>query len=348
MQMKHDLTGYTASDIISTIAAQLEANVQKNCMETSIQVSKRFGKGTIRGFDFMNGIHLVLFDIKVKTDWTLNFESNKPPSIIFKSNVKAGVWHSFDDGFISYQLNSQQCSITANTSGAQEVFCLAANNPILFCMVMIDRKKYLKKIECYVDHLPLKLEEMYNDIEAKQAFFYEGNYSLSITDIVQDIVQDTNKGIARATFMEGKALQIVSKFMRLYSDDLLPSSKQRIVRQYDIDKIVEAKNILIKQLTDPPIITELAKQIGMNQDKLKRGFKQVFDKTIRNFIIEERLANARLMLLQSEKQIGEIAYEIGYSNKSYFSRIFKKKYGVLPKDYTQYIADKINKITLNS
>lgn len=343
--MKYDLIYYAASAIVNGIAAQLEVDVEKDCMETSIKISERHGRGTIRGFDFMNGIHLVLFDMKVKEDWIISFEANEPSPIIFKSNIKEGIWHSFNDGYISYLLNSQQCSLTANVSGSKEVFSLGANKPVLFCMVMINRKEYLKKIDCYIGHLPDKLEEMYSDIGAKQAFFYEGNYSLAIADLVQEIFQDTNKDIARVTFMEGKALQIISKFIRLYSDDLLPNSKQRILRQYDIDKIVEAKNILTKQLKDPPVITELAKKIGMNQDKLKRGFKQVFDKTIRNFIIEERLANARLMLLQSEKQVGEIAYEIGYTNKSYFSRIFKKKYGVLPKDYTEYITHKINSLT---
>jgi len=345
--MKHNLTAYTANDIISKIAEQLEVNVERDCMEISVRIPEKLGKGTISGFDFRTGIHLILFDIKAKTDWILNFETDKPPPIIFKSNIKAGIRHSFNSGYIFYKLNPQQCSITANISKAKEVFSCAANTHLLFCMVMIDRKKYLEKIECYIDNLPPKLQEMYGDVKAKQAFFYEGNYSLAIADIVEEISQDTNKDIARATFMEGKALQMISKFVRLYNDDLLPGSKQRVLRQFDINKIVEAKDILTKQLSDPPVITELAKQIGINQDKLKRGFKQIFDKTIRNFIIEERLAIARIMLLQSEKQIGEIAYAIGYSNKSYFSRIFKKKYGVLPKDYAQHITDKINILNEN-
>jgi len=345
--MKHNLTTYTANDIINKIAEQLQVDVLRECMEISIRMPEKLGKGTISGFDFRTGIHLVLFDIKAKTDWILNFETDKPPPVIFKSNIKAGIWHSFNNDYIFYKLNPQQCSITANTSKAKEMFSFAANTHLLFCMVMIDREEYFEKIECYIKSLPSKLQEMYSDVKAKQAFFYEGNYSLGIADIVHEIAQDTNKDIARATFMEGKALQMVSKFVRLYSDDLLPGSKQRVLRQLDIDKIVEAKDILTKQLSDPPVITELAKQIGINQDKLKRGFKQIFDRTIRNFIIEERLSIARIMLLQSEKQIGEIAYAIGYSNKSYFSRIFKKKYGVLPKDYAQHITDKINVLNEN-
>ncbi|NND88827.1 MAG: helix-turn-helix transcriptional regulator, partial [Flavobacteriaceae bacterium] len=68
-----------------------------------------------------------------------------------------------------------------------------------------------------------------------------------------------------------------------------------------------------------------------NVNKLQEGFKYVYNLTVNKYMQHVKLEAAKEMLLLSEKNISEIVTSIGLNNRSYFSKIFKEKYGVSPK-----------------
>ncbi len=80
----------------------------------------------------------------------------------------------------------------------------------------------------------------------------------------------------------------------------------------------------------PPTIPELALQVGMNSAKLQRDFKQVFGTTIGQFLVQQRMACARELLLAKDIDVTQAALAVGYSNVSYFIRCYKKAFGITP------------------
>lgn len=113
------------------------------------------------------------------------------------------------------------------------------------------------------------------------------------------------------------------------------------LRKLDLEKIQRARNILVRDLKNPPTIEELAMKAGINRQKLKKGFKLIYEATINKYLRNERLEQASLLLL-TDKTVKEAAEQVGYMNKSYFAKIFKEKYGVLPREYVKSIHLKIN------
>lgn len=82
-------------------------------------------------------------------------------------------------------------------------------------------------------------------------------------------------------------------------------------------------------------ITYIAEKFGVTDNYLGRKFKEVTGKTIANVITEKRLTEASRLLIETDKNVKDIMYEVGYSNSSYFSAVFKKWYGVTPIQYRQ-------------
>jgi AraC family transcriptional regulator of arabinose operon len=70
---------------------------------------------------------------------------------------------------------------------------------------------------------------------------------------------------------------------------------------------------------------------GMSQ--FVRCFKNTTGKTPTKYRIDSKIAKAKEMLLSSSLPMNQIAALCGYSDPLYFSRIFKKKVGVPPKEY---------------
>ena len=82
-----------------------------------------------------------------------------------------------------------------------------------------------------------------------------------------------------------------------------------------------------------PGITELAKEYAVSASKLSRDFRQAYGVSIHACVIEARLEEAARLLASGTMNVGEVAERVGYVKHSQFSEAFRKRYGVLPKDY---------------
>ena len=66
---------------------------------------------------------------------------------------------------------------------------------------------------------------------------------------------------------------------------------------------------------------------------LSKLFKEEKGETFINYISDKRLEKSRQLLAQTELSIKEITASVGYNDQNYYSRIFKSKYGISPKEY---------------
>jgi PAS domain S-box-containing protein len=84
-------------------------------------------------------------------------------------------------------------------------------------------------------------------------------------------------------------------------------------------------------------ISKLAQLSGISVVQLERNFKKLFQITPQQYIAKVRL-EAALGLLQTQRPIGEIALECGFTDHSAFSRQFKKAVGLTPRQYVELKA----------
>ena len=75
---------------------------------------------------------------------------------------------------------------------------------------------------------------------------------------------------------------------------------------------------------------ELAHYTGRSLSTFKRDFKKVSDLTPEKWIVQRRLEAAYQLLPQESRKVQDVMLEVGFDNFSFFSRIFKEKYGVPP------------------
>lgn|GEM_PF-5604669 len=158
------------------------------------------------------------------------------------------------------------------------------------------------------------------------------NISASSQLAIQQILHNLHLQTMRRLYLESKCMELLSLHIHehvLRSNTMTPHFS---LFKNDYQKILEAREILLQQMDSPPSIRELAKLVGLNDYKLKIGFKEMFGSTIYGLLRDKRLEKARF-LIENEKEnmnVSEVAYAIGYSNPSHFAFAFKKKYGVNP------------------
>lgn len=135
-------------------------------------------------------------------------------------------------------------------------------------------------------------------------------------------------GLSRLHFEAYQLELFVLASARFASPDTAGAST---LSRQDKDKLHHAREILTAQLHNPPSLHELSLETGLNEFKLKKGFKALFGAPVMAFVHEERMTRARIAIFSGEKTISEIAYELGYAHPQHFHRAFKKHFGQTPK-----------------
>ena len=150
---------------------------------------------------------------------------------------------------------------------------------------------------------------------------------------VNDILGCTLSGGLRRAYMRAKSVELLAT--TIHSLSALPSQAEpasiRLTRQ-DIEKLERARTILAEQMEGALTLAQLARAVGLNRTKLAIGFKQFFGTSVHAYWRDLKLAHARELLKSQDARITDVAFSLGYSELSSFTRAFARKYGVLPSD----------------
>lgn len=107
------------------------------------------------------------------------------------------------------------------------------------------------------------------------------------------------------------------------------------------DQIVKILDYIRSNIREDLTNTALADRFHMHPNHFIRLFKSKTDVTPAKYIVSLRMELAKNLLEESKLMISEIMEEIGMDDLSHFSKLFKKHYGVSPRQYRQFLVDAI-------
>ena len=169
------------------------------------------------------------------------------------------------------------------------------------------------------------------------------NTPASVTPIMlrmlHAIIDCTYTGELRKTYMQSKTAALL--LLALEQLICRPERESTTIplRKYDLEKLYEAREFLLHNIENPPTLKQLAHKIGMNEFKLKKGYKQVFGTTIFGDFNKVRMEEAKNYLLGTTKSIADISLLAGYDDPPNFIRAFKHYFGLAPNQFRkQYLT----------
>jgi AraC-like DNA-binding protein len=137
--------------------------------------------------------------------------------------------------------------------------------------------------------------------------------------------------------LENIFINAQTQMLLLYSLDCMLGEKEIdvisckfLANEADREKIVNAREILIKHIGEPITIKELSRKVAINECYLKKGFKELFGTTIFDFYQSQRMEHAKYLLYEKGLSVTEVSMLLGYSSISHFSTAFKKHTGLKP------------------
>ena len=112
-----------------------------------------------------------------------------------------------------------------------------------------------------------------------------------------------------------------------------PVKKYLYLKQEEKERLIAIKLLLEQNLYARYTLRELAKKAFMNEFKLKKGFRQLFNTSIQALHCELRMQKAIQLLKETDLKLEEIAREIGYHFLTSFIAAFRRSYKITPYTY---------------
>ena len=166
----------------------------------------------------------------------------------------------------------------------------------------------------------------YHGISLNQHVFYSGTlpeYKMSFRKIIRELQQCEY----------GYEDYIASSFNNIL---LLVSRQQQNGENYTVtipEEIEMAVSYFNENYNTKISVAQYAESLHISTNWFIRNFKQHMKMSPAQYLLSLRMVNAQSLLENTDYSVGEIAEIVGYDNQLYFSRVFKKEYGISPAQY---------------
>lgn len=169
-----------------------------------------------------------------------------------------------------------------------------------------------------------------NDLEAPSVLALEAlHITPEMNDVLMKLRQLSASGFTDQLHLESKVIELfalqVAQFEQFHKAE--PSTK---LKKSEVERMQEARGILINQSGEPLSLRSLAHLVGTNEFNLKRDFKALFGKTVFTYLNHHKMEMAKSMITEQDITIAEISKKIGYKHATHFTSAFKKYFGYLP------------------
>lgn len=186
-----------------------------------------------------------------------------------------------------------------------------------------------------LEQIPIYLRQAVIDGKV-QPYYQQGEITQQMWTVLSKILQCPYQGLMKRMYLESQAMELITLHFQQFQEQDIHDHSFPANNLSDVDRIYQAKEILLRNLENPPSLIELARQVGLNEFKLKRGFRQVFGTPAFKYLHDYRLEKARQLLASGEMKVEEVASRVGFDSRSYFALAFRKKFGLNPKQYFQH------------
>jgi len=221
--------------------------------------------------------------------------------------------------FLHLSLQQEPCSVSHGMTKGEQLQYVAARVPLsaLRHSLGIDADRLM-------DH--------FRHLRQGESFQFNAAASPAQQAVARQILHCPWEGLARQFFLSGKGLELLAMALPPGASSAasfgaeLGALEPRMLRQ-----LRRAQALLLDALEQPPGLRELAREVGLNVNKLNQGFQRLHGRTVFEWLREQRMQRAQQLLASGRMDVGEAAALCGYS-LSHFSKLFRQRFGVLPRE----------------
>lgn len=146
--------------------------------------------------------------------------------------------------------------------------------------------------------------------------------------VMKEMIHCSYEGHMRQLYYEAKIIELF--LMQAQQAESLMGRKPVQIKAADIEKLHAARQFVHMNMLEPISLQQVARAAGLNDFKLKKGFRELFGTTVFGYLNELKMTHAKRLLQDGGVSVGDIAIDLGYSEPQNFTKAFKRYFGYTP------------------
>ncbi|MDV3347342.1 AraC family transcriptional regulator [Leptolyngbyaceae cyanobacterium CCMR0082] len=329
--MKVNFSVRNIDELFAELSHQEDLAISSEEYEHTLIFPSRICNGLVKSYKLRPGFELSVQNTLFPKRLILETEFSHPASLTLGfcvSGSSRGTIKGVKEE-LSFKSGQIGWGVTSDTLGTIE-YC--AGKPFSFINISMDTEVLDTLLNGRAESLPTQFQRLMKGKD-RSPYLQTDWMTHTMKMAMQQVLKCPYHGLTKRLYLESKALEVFACFLDHLSSSAKTKSRTPALKPTDIDRIHWAKEILLNDLAHPPSLASLAKLVGLNDYKLKIGFRQVLGKTAFGYLREHRMHHAKDLLATRALSIVEIARAVGYASETSFSAAFKEKFGVPPTVY---------------
>lgn len=269
--------------------------------------------------DFLGAFHVVLFEGVLGEDTQVLIKSNDVKSLVIRFILESSV-HYKEKG-VDIGEGLENGASLYNTYTSQNII-LRKGKPIKWLAVHIP-------IDSWLDFTDSKWQTLDEIIQNQKPWTIFESMTPKFSALIKDIFAYNELDLGRKAFIVSKTIELVTHFLIQLQNRSLDKENFGIP-DVDLSKIFAIRELLAKNIEEPPDMDTLSKEFAMSEAKLRANFKKVYGMPPYQFVLRERLNEAYRLLVSTKRSLTDIALSLGFNDQSHFTKSFKSTFECTP------------------
>lgn len=312
--------------------------IKKSGLQT-LDLDTALGSGQVNSVVLNTGLTAFEFDIKLKVDHELVFDAVEDPMVYLFYCLKGNCFHQFKEDKMVTKLEELQTAVLFNDEEHKSKIIFKRNEHVILNCIRINLSVYGNQV--LLEENDLDFMSLLTTYNKNLGYLHLGKYNLEIGELIKKL-EDVKyeDSLTNLLSFQGICHMIMAKQLEQFEMDLNNDLKSyTTLLKKELEMISEIGDFINYYPEFPHTINSLSSKSGLSPSKLQLGFKFMHDMTLGEYIREVRLKKSEVLIRTTELNISEVVYSIGFTSRSYFCKIFKKKFNCSPKAYKTHVME---------
>ena len=321
--------------MLKQFANHLDADLHEDYGAGKLVFDNSRGSGHITLYELFPGLTAWIYNISLNEQLTIDMKFSKDKPYYFGYNISGHQLHKFpgESEYQKFMQGQDFILISEPGSGSEFVIppmedykcCYLILNPVLLGNSSLETRQDLRN----------SLVEMFENVGGERPYRYLGNIDLKAGRYAEILVDNVRTDVVGRLLTEGAISNMLATQIKAHDLDVNTSNFLPDLTKKELARVAKVGDYIQDNISSDTSVKTLSAHTRISPKKLQAGVRFLYGCSVNDLVTGIRMEIARELMHSAEMSVSEICFLVGISSRSYFSTMFRKRFGVLPSDYNK-------------
>lgn len=334
------ISANNVTENLRTHSLQWDSDFIEGNGTSQLILNGKIGEGTITSYDISPELACLVYDATFFKEIRFEKDEAQMNPVYFLYCLEGYYYHKFSEDDDVKKLSRLQNVVVASGKNTKNIVVLPANVKLKMTVIFILKDKLKKSKKINRSLLIPALKYAVGLIDSEDKYKYFGNINIRASRFAEILINNKRKDAIGRLTTEAAILNLLKAQIEIFAENTSEDSEKMPLSEKEMSTVVDMVSYISSHLTEKITIQKLYQYTGLSPQKLQLATQFLYGESLNSFIRTIRLEYAKDLLTTTDKNISEVLFEVGFSSRGYFSKIFKERFGVLPNEYSDYLNTK--------